>query len=66
MLIEEFEGGAVDCRAADQLLPYMAQAGGEIQTARISDHCRTNAFVIEKFLPARFTFAGNSIRVSRQ
>jgi RNA 3'-terminal phosphate cyclase (ATP)/RNA 3'-terminal phosphate cyclase (GTP) len=66
MLIEEFEGGAVDCRAADQLLPYMALAGGEITTSRITNHCRTNAFVVEHFLPARFTFDGNTIRVSKR
>ncbi len=66
MLIEEYDRGAVDCRAADQLLPYMAQAGGEIMTTTISDHCRTNAFVIEKFLPVKFAFDGNSVRVSRQ
>ena len=65
MLIEEFEGGAVDCRAADQLLPYLALAGGEIVTSRITDHCRTNAFVIEKFLTAKFAFNGNRIQVSR-
>jgi RNA 3'-terminal phosphate cyclase (ATP)/RNA 3'-terminal phosphate cyclase (GTP) len=66
MLIEEFDAGAVDCRAADQLLPYMALAGGEILTSRISDHCRTNAFVIERFLPVAFTFEGNMIRVERK
>jgi len=66
MLIEEFEGGAVDCRAADQLLPYVALGGGEITTSRITDHCRTNAFVIEQFLPAKFTFEGNAIRVSKR
>jgi len=66
MLIEEFENGAVDCRAADQLLPYMALGGGEILTSRITDHCRTNAFVIERFLPIAFTFEGNLIRVERK
>jgi len=64
MLVDEFDGGAVDCRAADQLLPYMALAGGEITTSSITDHCRTNAFVIEQFLPAKFTFEGSTIRVS--
>ena len=66
MLTEEFEGGAVDCRAADQLLPYVAEAGGEILTTRITDHCRTNAFIIEKFLCVKFTFDANSIRVSKR
>ena len=65
MLIDEFEAGAVDCRAADQLLPYIALAGGQIVTSRITDHCRTNAFVIERFLPVRFTFEGGLIQVKR-
>jgi RNA 3'-terminal phosphate cyclase len=40
MLTEEYGRGAVDCRAADQLLPYMAQAGGEILTTRpVSTGC---------------------------
>jgi RNA 3'-terminal phosphate cyclase (ATP)/RNA 3'-terminal phosphate cyclase (GTP) len=62
MLIEEFKAGAVDCRAADQLLPYMALASGEILTSRVTDHCRTNAFVIEKFLRVTFSIEGNLIR----
>ncbi|MBI4447578.1 RNA 3'-phosphate cyclase, partial [Candidatus Woesearchaeota archaeon] len=54
-LIEEFCGGVVDSHAADQLLPYMALAGrGSFITSRITNHVKTNAFVIEKFLPVKF------------
>jgi len=42
---------------ADQLLPYMALAGGssEVRVAAVTDHCKTNIWVIEQFLPVRFS-----------
>ncbi|HID95330.1 MAG TPA: RNA 3'-terminal phosphate cyclase [Candidatus Latescibacteria bacterium] len=64
-LISEFEGGPVDSYAGDQLLPYLALAGGRIQVSRITDHCQANAFVIEKFLPVRFQIAGRTISVQK-
>ena len=51
------DGGAcLDEHMADQVLPYLALAGGEsaVRVAAVTDHCRTNIWVIEKFLPARF------------
>jgi len=62
-LIKEYEGGGVDSHAADQLLPYMALAGGKIKASRVTEHCRTNAFVIEKFLPVKFKIEGTLIEV---
>ncbi len=56
-LEEQMESGAcLDEHMADQILPYMAQSGGEskAKVARVTEHCRTNVWVIEKFLPARF------------
>jgi RNA 3'-phosphate cyclase len=46
-------GACLDEHMADQILPYLALAGGpsEVTVARITDHCRTNMWVIEKFLP---------------
>jgi RNA 3'-phosphate cyclase len=46
----------LDEHAADQILPYMALAGGasEVMVAGVTDHCRTNIWVIEQFLPVRF------------
>ena len=62
-LIREYEGGGVDSHAADQLLPYLALARGKIKASRITAHCRTNAFVIEKFLPVKFKIENNIIEV---
>jgi RNA 3'-terminal phosphate cyclase (ATP) len=46
---------AVGEHLADQLLLPMALAGaGSFTTRTISSHCRTNAAVIEKFLPVKF------------
>lgn len=48
---------AVDEQLADQLLLPMALAGeGGFSTTLPSDHTRTNAALIEKFLPVEFTF----------
>ncbi|OGJ21202.1 RNA 3'-terminal-phosphate cyclase [Candidatus Pacearchaeota archaeon RBG_13_36_9] len=46
---------AVDSYAADQLMIYLALAGGKIKTSFISDHAKTNAYTIEKFLPVKFS-----------
>ncbi len=47
----------LDAHMADQILPYVALAGGRsrARTSTITDHCRTNIWVIEKFLPVRFS-----------
>jgi RNA 3'-terminal phosphate cyclase (ATP)/RNA 3'-terminal phosphate cyclase (GTP) len=49
-------GACLDTYMADQVLPYMALAGGtsRVSVADVSDHCRTNIWVIEQFLPVRF------------
>jgi len=41
--------GAVDRHAADQLVPYIAIAGGKVKTSRVTGHCKTNAWVCNKF-----------------
>jgi len=61
-LVGEYEsGGAIDSHTADQILPYLAFAGGcqttasgEIKVAKVTDHCKTNIWIIEKFLPVKF------------
>ncbi len=46
-------------------MPYMAMAGkGKIKTSKITDHMKTNASIIEKFLDVKFTFANNVIECS--
>lgn len=61
LLAELDAGAAVDRHAADQLLPFMALAGGRIRTSEVTMHARTNMAVIERFLPVKFAVEGNCI-----
>ncbi len=47
---------SVDAHAADQILVYLALAGGEstFTTRELTDHVRTAMWLIEQFLPLRF------------
>ena len=55
-LIKEIESKApVDRHLADQLLPFMALAGGRIKTSQITSHARTNIYTIEQFLGNTFS-----------
>ncbi len=57
---------AVDVHCGDQLLPFMALVPpSEIVTA-VSEHARTNMWVIEKFLPVKFEVEGNVVRVKKK
>jgi len=49
-------GACLDQHMADQIVPYMALAGGgcRASVAEVTDHCRTNMWVVEQFLPVRF------------
>ena len=50
-LVKEIESKApVDMHLADQILPFMALAGGSIRTSEITNHCRTNIYAIQQFL----------------
>jgi len=55
-LIKEIETKApVDKYLADQLLPFMALAGkSKIKASKITNHCKTNIYVIEQFLGKTF------------
>ena len=55
--LEEFESGAtLDRYLADQILPYisLASESSNISVSRITRHCRTNIWVIEKFIQGKF------------
>ena len=65
-LMSNLKGGAVDRYAADQLLPFLALAGGMITTSEITEHTRTNAHVIEKMLPVRIEIEDNRISVLKE
>jgi RNA 3'-terminal phosphate cyclase (GTP) len=60
-LLRQYETGVVDSYTADQLMPYLAMWGGAVLASRITDHCRANAYVIEKFVSGKFVFSGTMI-----
>ena len=50
-LLGEIESGApVDVHMADNLVPFVALFGGQIKVSKVTDHVRTGAYVVEKFL----------------
>ncbi len=55
-LLSDLKSGAgVDVFLADQLIPYIALAGGGSLTTRIiTPHTKTNIWVTEQFLPVKF------------
>lgn len=60
-------GAGTDAHAADQLLVYCALAGGGALTTRsVSLHAQTSMWLIEQFLPVRFsvTQAGSLSRIA--
>ena len=63
LLKEEKSGACLDRHTADQILPYMALAGGksQVKVSEITEHCQTNIWVIEKFLDGKFETKDNLI-----
>ena len=63
LLKKQMDSGAcLDEWMADQILPYMALAGGgKVSVSEVTDHCRSNIWVIEKFLPVKFEVKKNII-----
>jgi RNA 3'-phosphate cyclase len=56
LLKEMSSGAAVDHYLADQLIPFMALVSkSSIKTSEISNHCRTNIYVVESFLGQVFS-----------
>ena len=58
-------GAPVDMRLADQLILPLTMADGASQftTCRVTEHLRTNLWVVEQFAQARFEVAGNTVTV---
>ena len=63
LLKEQKSGGCLDKHLADQILPYMALAPGksQITVSEITNHCKANIWVIEKFLEREFQTRENLI-----
>jgi len=58
-------GASLDRHMADQILPYLAIAAengeSKVRVAELTKHAKTNIWVIEKFLPVKFSINGNVI-----
>lgn len=63
LLKEQKSQGCLDKHLADQILPYLATAVGKSQVtvSEITNHCKTNVWVIEKFVEGKFQIKDNSI-----
>lgn len=63
LLKEQKSEACLDKHLADQILPYMALASGKSQVtaSEVTNHCRTNIWVIEKFLEGEFKTKRNLI-----
>jgi RNA 3'-phosphate cyclase len=63
LLKEQKSEACLDKHLADQILPYLALASGKSQVtvSEITNHCKTNIWVIEKFLEGKFEIKGNLI-----
>ncbi len=61
-LIGEIESGAaVDSHLADNLIPWLALAGGRMRISSLTLHTRTNIWVCERFLGKVFALKDNMI-----
>jgi len=58
-------GAAVDKYLADQLIPFLALAGGLIRTSEITNHVKSNIYVAENFLDVKFSIKNNIISCER-
>lgn len=64
-LVSEIESKApVDQHLADQLLQFLALAGGKIKTSKITSHTKTNIYTIEKFLGKIFSIDESNSLIS--
>lgn len=62
--LKEGEGNTcLDKHLADQILPYLAltEKKSEVTVSEITNHCKTNIWVIEKFLNGKFETTNNLI-----
>jgi RNA 3'-terminal phosphate cyclase (ATP) len=59
------EKADVDIHLADQLLLYAAMAEGpsSYSTSSVTEHLRTNAYVLSKFLDRKIELDGGNIRI---
>ncbi len=63
LLKEQKSGACLDKHLGDQILIFMALAPGknQVTVSEITNHCKTNIWVIEKFIEGKFKVKGSSI-----
>lgn len=63
LLKEEKSQACLDKHLADQILPFIALSSGKSQVSisEITEHCKTNIWVIEKFIDGKFEIKENLI-----
>ena len=63
LLQEAKSDTCLDKHIADQILPYLALASGksQVSVSEITEHCKTNISVIEKFIEGKFEIKDNLI-----
>ncbi len=56
-------GASLDKHSADQILPFMALCPekSQVSVSEVTNHCKTNIWVIEKFLDGKFKIKDNLI-----
>ena len=56
LLKEQKSDACLDKHLADQILPYLALASGksQVKVSEVTNHCKTNIWVIEKFIEGKF------------
>lgn len=65
-LISQIDSNApVDSHLADNLIIWLALAGGKIRVSNFSLHTQTNIWLVEKFLGKKFLIEGNIISYER-
>lgn len=61
LILELKSGASVDVHLADQLIPYLAMAGGSYTSREVSLHARTNIWTAEHFLDRKISVSGEGI-----
>ncbi len=64
LLKQQKSNACLDKHLADQILPYMALLNKKfsVTVSEITNHCKTNAWVIEKFINGKFELKENLIK----
>jgi len=63
LLKEQKSEACLDKHLADQILPYLAliPKKSQVTVSEVTNHCKTNVWVIEKFIDGKFEIKGNLI-----